>query len=161
MTENHTGGANDRYTSDFGVRVKMVNGEPMMNTDDIMSFCAEAVSKMPKETRPNVLAAQDARKIISELLEGVGLEMEKFNANSKQYLMDIRNTRFAVVSETAAMTKELKEVRQFFLGGDYKEQTARLREFVDLCERLRNLKESGFLDSVADTMLRLAEPPTI
>jgi len=32
----------------------------------------------------------------------------------------------------------------------------RLSEFVDLCERLKKLKDSGFLDTVADTMIRLA-----
>ena len=41
-------------------------------------------------------------------------------------------------------------------AGDYKEEVARLKDFVDLCERLQKLKESGFLDSVADTMLGLA-----
>jgi hypothetical protein len=30
----------------------------------------------------------------------------------------------------------------------------RLREFVELCERLQKLKESGFLDAVADTMIK-------
>jgi hypothetical protein len=65
----------------------------------------------------------------------------------------------SVVSETSAMTGPLREVRQFFLGSDYDAEIKRLREFVDLCERLNKLKESGFLDSVADTMLKLAERP--
>lgn len=106
--------------------------------------------------RPSEKAAEDARNIITTLLDGIGSEMDKFNANTKLYLEDIRQTRFAVVTETASMTKELKDVRQFFLGSDYNEQITRLREFVDLCERLHKLKQSGFLDSVADTMLRLA-----
>ena len=82
--------------------------------------------------------------------------MEKFRVDTKRYLEDIRSTRYAMVTEAAQMIGPLKEVRQFFLGGDYKEEVARLKDFVDLCERLQKLKESGFLDSVADTMLGLA-----
>lgn len=147
---------NCEYVSRDGIRVKMINGEPHLSLEDIDRVICEQISKLPAETRPNVLAAQDARKIVRELLDGIGGEMEKFNASSKVYLEDIRRTRFAVVSETASMTKELKEVRQFFLGSDYKDQIARLTEFVDLCERLQKLKQNGFLDSVADTMLKLA-----
>ena len=147
---------NGSYISKSGLKVTMVNGQPMLNLDEIKQLIIDEIHQLPQETRPTVRAAEDARRIVNELLEGMGGDMEKFKASSKLYLEDIRQTRFAVVSETAAMTKELKEVRQFFLGSDYKEQTDRLREFVDLCERLQKLKACGFLDSVADTMLRLA-----
>jgi len=149
--------ANCEYLSKSGLNIRMVNGESFVRVDEVDALICEQISKLPAETRPNVLAAQDARKIVRELLDGIGGEMEKFNASSKKYLEDIRQTRFAVVSETASMTKELKDVRQFFLGNDYHDQITRLREFVDLCERLHKLKQSGFLDSVADTMLRLAD----
>jgi len=150
-----SGGPNDDFISTAGLRITRINGEDFIHMDSAQQFLAAEIAKLPKETRPNVLAAQDARKIIEELLNGIGSDMERFNASTKQYLTDIRQTRFAVVTETAQMTKELKDVRQFFLGSDYKEQIERLREFVDLCERLKKLKDSGFLDSVADTMLRL------
>jgi hypothetical protein len=51
----------------------------------------------------------------------------------------------------------LKEVRQFFLEGDYEKEIERLHEFVDLCERLKALTQDGFLDAVADTLLKLAD----
>lgn len=147
---------NGQYTSRAGLTIKMVNGEPMFLEDEIKQMLASQISKLPAETRPNVLAAQDARKIISELLDGIGGEMEKFKANTKLHLEEIRQTRFAVVSETAAITNALKEIRQFFHGSEHKEQIARLAEFVDLCERLQKLKANGFIDAVADTMVRLA-----
>ncbi len=134
------------------------NGEPLFDHDDLRQMIISTIDEMPKETRPSVHAAQDARKVIDELLDGISNDMDKFRANTKTYLEDIRQTRFAVVTETAQMTRELKDVRQFFLGSDYAEQIKRLREFVDLCERLSELKKSGFLDSVADTMLRLSDP---
>lgn len=138
------------------VRTYTVAGETLFNLDDMNAVILDQIGKLPKETRPNVLAAQDARKIVAELTDGLGGDMERFKASTKLYLEDIRQTRFAMVSETAQMTGPLREVRQFFIGSDYKEQIERLREFVELCERLQKLKESGFLDSVADTMLRLA-----
>jgi hypothetical protein len=49
----------------------------------------------------------------------------------------------------------LKDVRTFFLEGDYEKQIDRLREFIDLCERLKALKDSGTLDAIADTILKL------
>lgn len=145
------------YTSAVGIRIVKVNGQDMFNADDVTAVICAEIANLPKETRPAVKAAEDARRIIAELTEGLGGDMEKFKADAKRYLEDIRSTRFAMVTETAQMTGSLKEVRQFFLGGDYKEEIGRLREFVDLCERLQKLKESGFLDSVADTMLRLAQ----
>lgn len=143
-------------TADSGVRTKVVNGETFLNLDDVHSVIAAEIAKLPKETRPNVKAAEDAREIIHQLMLGLGGDMEQFRANSKIYLDDVRNVRFAFVTETAQMTSQLKDIRQFFLGSDYKDQISRLKEFVDLCERLNNLKQSGFLDTVADTMLRLS-----
>jgi hypothetical protein len=147
------------YVSDNGIRVTTIGGQTMLNSDDIHAALAAEAAKLPKETRPQVQAAQDARAVIHELLKGIGGEMEEFRSDTKAYLHDIRTVRMSVVSETSAMTGPLREVRQFFLGSDYDAEIKRLREFVDLCERLNKLKESGFLDSVADTMLKLAERP--
>ena len=35
-------------------------------------------------------------------------------------------------------------------------EIARLKEFVNLCERLRRLKRNGVLDALADTIIKLA-----
>lgn len=145
------------FTAKSGLTIRTINGVQMVDMDEVSALICAEIAKLPNETRPNVKAAEDARKIISELTQGIGGEMEKFRADNKRYLEDIRSTRFSVVTETSQITGALKEVRQFFLGSDYKEEISRLREFVDLCERLNSLKESGFLDNVADTMLRLAK----
>ena len=147
---------NRKITTNSGCRIEMINGQPWFNVDDAKALICEQISKLHTETRPNVKAAEDARRIIGELTDGIGGDMEKFRVDTKRYLEDIRSTRYAMVTEAAQMIGPLKEVRQFFLGGDYKEEVARLKDFVDLCERLQKLKESGFLDSVADTMLGLA-----
>ena len=145
------------YVANSGLTIRTVNGQQVFDTDEVAALICAEIAKLPKETRPNVKAAEDARQIIQELIQGIGGEMEKFRADNKRYLEDIRSVRFAMVAETSQMTGALKEVRQFFLGGDYKEEISKLKEFVELCERLQALKESGFLDNVADTMLRLAQ----
>ena len=114
------------------------------------------VPKLIPTLNPAVQQAKDARTIIEELLQGIGGEMDKFKLKTKDFIEDVRQSRFAAVAETSQMTTALRDVRQFFLGADYKEQIERLREFVELCERLNALKASGFLDKMADTMLSLA-----
>jgi hypothetical protein len=69
---------------------------------------------------------------------------------------EIRGKRFAVESETKQMLSALADVRKFFLDDRHETEVKLLGEFVDLCERLKVLKDSGFLDAVADTMLNLS-----
>jgi hypothetical protein len=114
------------------------------------------VPLLVKEMNPSVEAARACRATMDELMHGIGGEMETFKKDAKHWLEEIRSTRMATVAECSQMTKSLRDVRQFFLGSDHKEEITRLREFVDLCERLVALKESGTLDAITDTMLRLA-----
>ena len=67
----------------------------------------------------------------------------------------MREKKFALESETRQLLSAFGDVRQFFLDDRHEEQVKRLAEFVALCERLKALKETGFLDTVADTMLKL------
>lgn len=147
---------NQSFVSTKGLTVTMINGVEHFQVEQVQQLIIQECEKMAAETRPIVRSAQDARRIVDELVRGLSGDFAQFKLTTKQYLEDIRQTRYAVVTETSQMTKPLSEVRQFFLGSDYKEQITRLREFVELCERLQQLKASGFLDSVADTMLRLA-----
>ena len=144
------------YVSGEGIRISKVNGQTMFNAEDVQNMVVRTIHEFPRQTSPQVRAAEDARKIVAELVHGLGGEMEKFEAQAKIHCDQIRGKRMTIVTEAAQMTTALKEIRQFFLGSDYKEEIARLAEFVDLCERLQRLKESGFMDSIADTMLTLS-----
>jgi len=144
------------WQTENGIQIKVVNGEEMINISSVYAYLCREVPKLVGELNPSVEAAKAARAIMDELLHGIGGEMEKFKQGTKQFLEDIRGTRFAVVAETSQMTTALKDVRQFFLGADYTEQIARLKEFVELCDRLNTLKDSGFLDKIADTLLTLS-----
>ena len=140
-----------------GDPIRIINGVEMVNQDWVNQRVIEEANDMPGQLAPSVKAAREARETVSELLRGIGYEMEQFEDNCRDHLNAIRGKRIAVVSEATQITNALKEVRQFFIGADYKTEMERLGEFVTLCERMQRPKDSGFLDRVADTMLNLAE----
>ena len=144
------------YVTNNGIPVHVINGKPMFHADDVYEAMERAAQKLPEQVAPQVKAAEDARKIIHELLGGIGEEMEQFRENTKKHIEEIRQVRFALVTETSQMLSSLKDLRQFFVGPDHGTEVARLKEFIGLCERLQELKASGFLDAVSDTLLKLA-----
>jgi hypothetical protein len=151
------------YITKHGIQVRRRNGpngpEDYFNVADVDALVLDRISKFPAKTGGIVQAAKDARGVIDELMQGLGSDMDKFDVTTKAHIESIRLTRFAMVTEVAHMIAPLKDIRQFFLASDYKEQIERLREFVDLCERLEKLKKNGTLDRIADTMLSLAITP--
>jgi hypothetical protein len=70
-------------------------------------------------------------------------------------LATVREQKMALSTETRSLLNSLREVREFFLEDKHELEIKRLLEFVELCERLHNLKKSGFLDAIAETILRL------
>lgn len=76
--------------------------------------------------------------------------------NTTKVMEDIRQTRVAIGTESNLLLRECAEVRKFFLSDDHEKEIVKLREFVELAERLRALKNDGTLDKLADTILKLA-----
>lgn len=158
--ETHPGPDNNalyaKGTTPIVPAARDANGNALYRYEDIAPFVIEQVNKLGSELTPMARAAVQAREVLIETLDALGKEQENMRLNIKVLLEDIRSTRFSVVSEIALMATPLKDLRQFFLQENYESEIKRLREFVELCERLKALKDSGFLDTVADTMLRLA-----
>lgn len=99
--------------------------------------------------------AEDARTALAILCDYWRKDWIDFIDQSGERLKEIRMFRMAFDTETKLVMAALKDVRQFFLNENHETEVARLKEFVELCERLQKLKASGFLDTVADTMLKL------
>lgn len=99
--------------------------------------------------------ALDARAALDVMADSWKVSWMEFVEQSDARLLSLRQTRMAFDTETRLLMSSLREVRQFFLDKNHSEEVARLKEFVDLCERLQKLKESGFLDTVADTLIKL------
>lgn len=142
-----------------GMQLKaIVRGEEVLySAENIAAEMALAIQRnAPKEMSDLARIAVDSRNVLQEASDGLGKIIAEFDRVTKSTAQDIRMTRMTMVSECSNMVNALKDVRQFFLGPDYERETKRLAEFVELCERLKALKDSGFLDTVADTMIRLA-----
>lgn len=131
-------------------------GEDYFKISEMAPAMIKEMNQHVHEMTPLARAAFDARGVLNDSLAQVGLSLDEFKAKSKILLDELRGTRFSAVSETTQMLSPLKELRQFFLGKDYDEEIKRLKEFVELCERLQKLKQDGTLDAVADTMVKLA-----
>lgn len=70
-------------------------------------------------------------------------------------LEELRGIRMAVERESKLTLTMLKDIRTFFLERDYQTEIARLNEFVDLCSKLKKLKDDGTLDVISDTIIKL------
>lgn len=139
--------------------VQYQNGKPLFNAYELYEAVIAEMNKHPDALTPLARAAVDARQVLEQSINGLASLEEDFKSRSKIALEELRQTRFAIVSEVASMASPLKDIRQFFVGPTHELEITRLKEFVDLCERLHRLKESGFLDNIADTILRLSDKP--
>ena len=140
--------------------IKDRDGNPMIDINRIAPFMAnQAITEsktIKKEMSTLIEDTNEAKEALRTAVEGIGENMDKIKPMKKELIENLRGMRMTTTSEVAAMLKPLEDLRKFFLGADHDKEIARLREFVDLCERLETLKKSGFLDTVADTMLKLS-----
>ena len=60
---------NQSYVSKEGVKVVMINGVPHFSVEEIQQKIITECEKMAAETRPIVRSAQDARRIVDELIQ--------------------------------------------------------------------------------------------
>lgn len=102
-----------------------------------------------------VAKALDARAALDVMADTWKKSWLDFVDESDQRLAWLRQTRMAFDTETRVLMASLRDVRQFLSDPKHDGEIAKLKEFVDLCERLQTLKSSGFLDTVADTLLKL------
>lgn len=128
----------------------------------------------PLETRANALVNDTAKSVahqeelahrVADARTAMKMSCDLFRPEFLTYaeelsvaLESLRAMRMAMNMEVTQITKSLeqfKDVRKFFLSDEHTQEVERLKEFVELCERLKSLKESGFLDQVADTILKL------
>jgi hypothetical protein len=139
-----------------------------LNKDDDHALSVAVAKGFIAETahtieRTNELTKQckDARDGMDVLCAEWNQHWLEFQKHSDERLRLMRMTRASFDSENRQLLNGLRDVRAFFLDKDYDLEVSRLKDFVETCERLKKLKDSGFLDTVADTMLRLAETKPI
>lgn len=123
----------------------------------------------PEETiKATTDAVQKAEDLVTRLTDaGKALEIfrttykadwDKWLADSGHILPEMRAFQMAMGTETIKLLAHFADIRKFFLNEEHEREVRRLEHFVDLCERLKKLKDEGFLDRVTDTILKLGVP---
>lgn len=157
-----------------------MNTQPMMNSDMQPSGCDGRITRKQKpltEVETTYGLANEIAKRAERLKDPTvelavrlaeATEFLEWSVNhvrkdwldwidqTKQAIIDTRQTKAAMEFETKGLLAACADVRKFFLSDDHTKEVQRLKEFVELCERLRALKADGTLDAVADTILKLS-----
>lgn len=114
---------------------------------------------MEKATESMAVAKEellDTREQLQTTLNDITVMCDRIQDMMKDQIEEIRGTRFTLVTETAQMMESLREVRKFFLDSQHQEEIQKLRAFVALCQDLRLFTSDGSLDTIIDSMLKLA-----
>jgi len=132
----------------------------MFHVDNVCTVVSLSAITLATQA-PNIMSdliekTQEASITLREAAQSIGEHLETLKPMKKEVIEELRSLRMTVASEVATMLKPLEDLRKFFLGAEHAKEVARLQEFAALCERLEKLKTTGFLDKVADTMLKLA-----
>lgn len=123
---------------------------------EVLSAATKAFEKGVNDAEELVVRAKAARDAIDAMADSTPKAwfdcLDVLNAA----IADARNKRFALDAEMRNILASLGDIRKFFLDDRHEEEVRRLNEFVCLCERLKALKDEGFLDRIADTILSLS-----
>lgn len=123
---------------------------------ELVSLSANRFAKNVENTEALVKRANDATDAIEYICTHFKKEWLDFDDFITNALTKSRATKVAFEIENRQLLASLRDVREFFLDDKHAVEVAKLKEFVELCERLQKLKASGFLDVVADTILKLS-----
>jgi hypothetical protein len=115
-----------------------------------------SADRLSDNTISLAIRAQEARKFLDWHTDHVRAAWLDWLDESNKTLESIRQTRVAIGFESKQLLSECSDVRKFFLSEDHDQEIKKLREFIELAERLRSLKNDGTLDRLADTILKLA-----
>jgi hypothetical protein len=110
------------------------------------------VDKMLEETNRQM---EQSKKLLQDLANEVVNLGEVIQPALERQIGVLRSARMSTISEISQSLTAFRDLRQFFLADEHEHEMARLKEFVDVCERLLTLKNSGMLDALADTILKL------
>lgn len=122
---------------------------------DLCRGLVKTAKKATKESNLLVEKAEDAAQALDEIASNVQTSWLDTAEALTEFIKEVRSKKIALQIETKSLLSSLTDVRNFFMADDHTSEVQRLTEFVSLCERLEKLKQSGFLDTVADTMIRL------
>lgn len=132
---------------------------PQVPTNEALKAISASVAQ-EAERRPDQLTellnkTLAAKQALFEAMKDMGESVAAFKTQTDAYAKDMHAFRASVLLDVSGAKRELEDVRKFFLAKEHTQEVERLKEFIGLCERLRELKRDGTLDAVAETILKL------
>lgn len=118
----------------------------------VMHKEAESRPDQITELLNKTLAAKEA---LYAAMADLGETVSGFKKLTDEYSKDLHAFRSSVILDLGAAKKEMADVRKFFLEKEHVTEIDRLKEFIQLCERLKALKDAGVLDVITDAILKL------
>jgi hypothetical protein len=122
----------------------------------VAAAMTKKIDRLRDESIELAIRANEARQWLEWNCSHVENSWVNWLELSNKVLEDIRLARMAIGQESSKLLAECGDVRKFFLSEDHDREITKLREFIELAERLRALKQDGTLDKLADTILKLA-----
>lgn len=141
--------------SDTGIRVEVEKPNVIMN-DEIAQKTVKMTDKLGKAEVELALQVKQAREFLDWSCNHMKKDWMDWMQQSNQAIKDTQLARMALERESKAVMAACADVRDFFGSTEHQGRMDRIKEFVEVCERLKALKDSGFLDNIADTILKLS-----
>lgn len=99
----------------------------------------------------------ESAKILQKTFNEVNSTYQVLEPLLTDMIKRIRSARQTINVELKTAMGHMKDCRKFFLEKEYETEIARLKEFIGLCERMRELANDGTLDVITDIILKFAE----
>lgn len=126
--------------------------QKLPNEIELSCGVAEELVKRANGSKERVVDLEqrfrDAVKFLDEQTDSVKTTWLVWLEESSKFLTETRTWRMAIEKEMRDGTASCKAMSDFLASPETRQSLAVLREFVDLAERLKALKESGHLDSL-------------
>lgn len=135
-----------------------------MNTDKednsaLMEKVAGMVVSETDKSKERIIELEErfkaSTKFLDEATEQINDSWVKWLRESKTYLEEVRTWRLAVEREHKSGIQSCRDALDFLGTEETQSKMAAFRELIELSERLKVLKESGFLDSLVDTLIKI------
>jgi hypothetical protein len=115
---------------------------------------ALAISTIER-TKQLVDIAFHSKIAMDEINDGFRKSYEEFSSVTNDALKSFIQTRMTCIREMNEVKSTLKDLRNFLCDDKHDQEIARLRELVDLIDRLLEHKKSGNLELLVEAAIRL------
>jgi hypothetical protein len=102
----------------------------------------------------------EARKNLTKSSDDLAKLRDLIFPQLTEYVREIRAMRMNAVSEMSTILSEMRAVHKFFTEQNYEKEMAELERFVEVCKEVQKLKDTGILDVLLESAVRLSAKET-